>query len=492
MTDSFPASKRRRQCGLSRPALLAVAALAGVVALLVVLFLNRGDGTGGLGTQLRQTVDAKIAERAGAIADARMHEMSVNSPELSNQLIPVPDAVEMLAAGVYQIGGVANTQMIATPDGNVVFDTGLAIQGAKQKRLLQETAPGRTVYIVLSHSHADHIGGVRFWREEGVEIIAHREFPEEQRYLSQLEPYLHSRNRAMFPWLPENPPSNRLFRYGGVKPTILVDNGKPHRFEVGGVRFEAIATPGAEGADNLCLWMPEQKILFSGDTLGPIFPQFPNIVTLRGEKLRKPIEYIHTLNALIALEPELLVPSHHGAVHGREKIRAGLERIRDAVQYVHDQTVQGMNRGKTVHELMKQVRLPPHLSLNQTHGKVSWAVRGIWEYYATWFHFESTADLYPVPMRAVYPDLAELSGEQALVDRAAEHQQNGRPVHALRLLEVALGRNANYQPALQMRLDALQTLLQQAESGLRVGYEMSWLKQRITRTQEQLENTGTY
>jgi hypothetical protein len=34
-------------------------------------------------------------------------------------------------------------------------------------------------YIVLSHSHADHIGGTRFWTDEGTEIVAHRNFEEE-------------------------------------------------------------------------------------------------------------------------------------------------------------------------------------------------------------------------------------------------------------------------------------------------------------------------
>ncbi len=480
----------RHSYELMRLFLLVIVPLLGVLAFLFLFFIfplfPSGKDPGGAGTQLRQTLQERIAERVGGMADARMQEMAVNTPELSNQLIPVPDTVQQLAGNVYQAGGVANTQLIATADGNVVFDTGLAIQGAKQKRLLQEMAPGRTAYIVLSHSHSDHIGGARFWQEEGTEIVAHREFPEEQRYLDELEPYLHKRNRAMFPWLPKNPPRNRLFRYGGVEPTILVDNGKPYRFTLGGVQFEAIATPGAEGADNLCLWLPGQKILFSGDTLGPIFPQFPNLVTLRGEKMRKPIEYIHSLNLLIDLEPELLVPSHHGAVRGREKIRTGLERIRDAVQYVHDQTVQGMNEGSTVYQLMEEIQLPPHLALNQTHGKVSWGVRGIWEYYSTWFHFDATADLYPVPMREVYADLTELSGAQALVDRAADHLRARRPVHALRLLEVALGGETNYRPALQLRLDALQTLLVQAEEGLRVGYEMSWLKQRIAHTQEQL------
>ena len=41
-------------------------------------------------------------------------------------------------------------------------------------------------YVLETHAHADHIGGVRYWAEEGTEIIAHEDFPEEQRYLEEM------------------------------------------------------------------------------------------------------------------------------------------------------------------------------------------------------------------------------------------------------------------------------------------------------------------
>ena len=67
-----------------------------------------------------------------------------------------------------------------------------------------------------------------------------------------------------------------MVRYGGITPDILVDHND-YKFEMGGVQFEVLDTPGAEGADNISLWLPQQKILFTGDTLGPNFPQFPNV-----------------------------------------------------------------------------------------------------------------------------------------------------------------------------------------------------------------------
>jgi alkyl sulfatase BDS1-like metallo-beta-lactamase superfamily hydrolase len=375
----------------------------------------------------------------------------------------------------------------ATTEGHVIFDTGLATQGAKQRRLLLETVPKAPItHVILSHSHQDHVGGTGFWVEDGTEIVAHREYAEEQRYLKELEDYLWFRNRTLFSWMPESPPKSGPFAYGGVEPTLLVDDPDPLRFQQGGVRFEVLPTPGAEGADNISLWLPDQGILFSGDFFGPNFPQFPNIFTMRGEKIRKPVEYIASLERLIALEPEMIVPSHQDPIVGREQIKLDLIKMRDAVRYVHDATIAGMNAGKTVEELMVEIQLPPELELTQLHGRVSWAVKSIWEYYATWFHFDSTTALYPVHVSTIRPELAELAGVDRIVERARFHVAADRPVKALHLLEVALEGDPMHREGLETRRAALEILLTRAEAGYRNSYEMDWLKYRIRVTDEAL------
>ena len=84
--------------------------------------------------------------------------------------------------------------------------------------------------------------------------------------------------------------------FRGLVPNVTVDNDEPYRFTLGNRRFEVYGTPGAEGADNIVLWLPDEKILFSGDFFGPQFPQFPNVFTMRGEKVRKPIEYLSLIH----------------------------------------------------------------------------------------------------------------------------------------------------------------------------------------------------
>lgn len=402
--------------------------------------------------------------------------------------VPVPVALRTLADNVYQATGNGNSHLVHTSEGNVVFDTGNASAGQADDhyRLLREAVPGPIRYVIYSHSHADHIGGHPYWIEEDPEIIVHREFEEEQRYLRELAPLQRRRLRLLRPDLAARPrPPGRRPRRAPIVPDIAVGDGD-HAFELGGVRFEVLNTPGAEGADNVSLWLPQQRILFTGDTLGYIWPGFPNIFTMRGEKIRKPVEYIRTLERFIALEPDMLVPSHHDPVVGRENVLAGLRKVRDAVRYVHDAVVAGMNDGRTVHQVMAEVTLPPELDLPQGHGKVSWAVKSIWEYYATWFHFDSTTELYPVPARDVYGELASLVGTDALLARAREHLAGGRPLHALHFIEVALGGAPEHVGALRLYLEAHERLMI-ASTVLDNAYEQNYLQSVISVTEEALE-----
>ena len=433
--------------------------------------------------KLKQEAEIQSMAVIGDVATKRLASASGEGTHgAAVDLIKRPIEVREVAENIHYATGVGNTIMITTSEGVVLFDTGLVIQSANQLQILKDTVSDADVrYIILSHSHADHIGGTRFWMDEGTDIIAHQNFEEEQRYLSELQPYQYDRNRTLFPWMPawEDRPDIALMRYGGIVPTITVDDWETYAFTLGGIEFQVIGAPGAEGADNAVLWLPQQKVLISGDFFGPQFPQFPNIFTMRGEKVRKPVEYIKSLDRLIALNPDVILPSHLDPTIGAKKIRKGMQRIRDAVQYVHDKTIAGMNAGKTVNQLMKEIKLPPNLELVQNHGRVDWAVKSIWEYYMGWFRFESTTELYPIPAQDVYADLAQIAGNENLIALANNYLIQGEPVKTLHITEIALAGDPQNASALALRDQALVELLERAENGLRNDYEIYWLKSQL-------------
>jgi glyoxylase-like metal-dependent hydrolase (beta-lactamase superfamily II) len=396
---------------------------------------------------LEQSVRETVTRLAGQAAVSNMSSLLAENNGrglAAAELITLPIYVTEVASGIFQASGVGNSFALTTRDGNVIFDTGLIIQSSEQvaklKAMIGDAEPKK---IILSHSHADHVGGTRLWDRGQAELITHEEFEEEQRYLTELNPYFHQRNRVLFPWIPESPRTLVGMNFRGLIPDTRVRNGDPYRFSLGGRRFEVYAVPGAEGADNVVLWLPDEKILLSGDFFGPQFPQFPNIFTMRGEKVRKPIEYIASLNTLLALEPEIILPSHLAPIRGAQNIAADMRKIRDAVQYVHDETVAGMNAGYSLETVMAEITLPEELTLSQSHGKVSWAVKSIWEYYATWFHFDRTSELYPTSQRAILADVAHLIDLDAAQLQVQIYLNEAEPEKALLLLELLEGSTAS-------------------------------------------------
>ena len=459
--------------------------------------MSRNNRRAGQAARARWRLAVPLAAAGVVLATGALPaEQQTTGADERRVFAPVPIAFRTLADNVYQAAGNGNSHLIHTSEGNVVFDTGNAFAGQADDhyRLLRDAAPGPIRYVIYSHSHADHIGGHPYWMDEGPEIIAHREFEEELRYTRALSRFGGRRLRRLRlprpaqPQRTEQPPQrgDPPPRRGPIEPDILVGD-RDHAFELGGVRFEVLNTPGAEGADNISLWLPQQRILFTGDTLGFLWDGFPNIFTMRGEKVRKPIEYIDTLERFIALEPDLVVPSHHDPIRGRDVVLTGLRRVRDAVRHVHDAVVAGMNDGKTVHQLMAEVTLPPELDLHQGHGRVSWAVKSIWEYYGTWFHYDTTTELYHVPAREIHGELAELAGTDALLARARQHLDAGRPLHALHFIDIVLGGAPEHVAALQLYRETHERLLADA-ADVANAYEENYLQSVINETEAALEN----
>ena len=59
-----------------------------------------------------------------------------------------------------------------------------------------------------------------------------------------------------------------------------------------GVRY---VTPGGETIDALVVWMPEHQTAFIGNLMGPFFGHVPNLYTLRGDKIRSAMAFIHSM-----------------------------------------------------------------------------------------------------------------------------------------------------------------------------------------------------
>ena len=128
---------------------------------------------------------------------------------------------------------------------------------------------------------------------------------------------------------------------------------------------------------------------------------------------------------------------------------------------------------------MEEIALPPELKMTEIHGRVSWAVKSIWEYYATWFHWDSTAELYHIPRTALFPEIAELAGIDALVDAAEAHLAAGRTIEAIHLLEIVEQADPKHARGLAAHEQALTTMRDAAIATTNNTYEIDWLSYRL-------------
>ena len=366
---------------------------------------------------------------------------------------------------IFQGIGFGNTFLITTPEGNAIVDTSSAGAAPRHRELLTKVSAAPIRYIILTHGHGDHTGGVHLWKQYGTQVVTQRNFPAFCAYQDRLAGYFAHANAAQFNFDEARLRSLYQSPKNRVEPTVTFADR--HDLELGGVKFEIFHTPG-ETPDALTVWLPKYKAAFVGDNF---YDSFPNIYTLRGTQPRWALEYVASINKVLALQPEIVLPSHGLPVKGHDEIVKRLTRYRDAIQYVHDATVSGMNDGKDVFTLMREIKLPAELDVGESYGKVAWSVRGIYEGYVGWFDL-NPATMYSAPPNAADKDLVELAGgPTAVAAKSSEITRGGDPVRGLRMAEAALAAEATHRGALEAKLQALNALQAQSRNGL----EHAWL-----------------
>jgi alkyl sulfatase BDS1-like metallo-beta-lactamase superfamily hydrolase len=384
---------------------------------------------------------------------------------------------------IWMVPGFGNTFMITTPDGNVVVDTSLQANAPRHRDLLRKVSDAPVRYILLTHGHGDHNGGVATWKEASTEVVAQREYAEMLHYQNRLRGFFARRNTAQFQGqvpLDRGPAggAGAAHNFGAeIDATRLID--EEYRFELGGLRFELYHTPG-ETYEHMTVWLPQLRAAFVGDNY---YGSFPNLYTLRGTKPRWALDYVQSIDEVLALGPEVLLPSHGAPIVGEAEVKKALTRYRDAILHVHDTTVRGMNEGKDVFTLMREVRLPPELEVGEGYGTIAWSVRGIYEGYAGWFD-GSPSTMYATPPAAIHPELVSMAGGAAAVAaRAKQLIDGGSLLEGLHLADAALAAEPGERSALEARLRALEAL----EAKSANSNERGWLRFGIGETKRRLE-----
>jgi glyoxylase-like metal-dependent hydrolase (beta-lactamase superfamily II) len=364
---------------------------------------------------------------------------------------------------IWTSAGVTDSHLVTTPDGDVVINTGFHYQ-AKRHRERYEEALGRPLdvrKIVFTQSYPEQTGGWGAFAAPGVETIAQANYPDNRVDHQQVMEFLAPRNKHLFGGISDE--QQAWFDSREIEPEVTTLFGDAYSFEVGGRRFELLSVPGGEATDCVAVWLPDERTVFTGNLDGALYGQIPHLYTIRGDRLRSARLFIRSFKRVIDLEPELLITGHDAPIFGAKRIRADMQKVLDAVCYIHDETVAGMNQGKDLWTLMAEIRLPEALEPAPGRGPVWWYVRSVWEEYSGWFRFESTTELYAVPPRAIWGQLAGLvGGPDVLAECASRHAKEGDPLRAIHFTDIALSVDANHRLSIEARHHALELLLEQA------------------------------
>lgn len=354
-------------------------------------------------------------------------DLIAHSDEFKRELITVTDGVHV-AVGY----ALANSILIEGEKTNIIIDTTGSEETATEVKDMFDAINSNPVEtIIYTHNHADHTYGATVFAEgSNPDIYAHSTT---EIYLSRvigiLRPIISSRSNRMFGnALPKEQVENN-----GIGPFLEIgrDGRKPGllyptktftdqiEFEAAGHKVQLFHAPG-ETDDQLFVWLPEKKVLFPGDNF---YKTFPNLYTIRGTPYRDLVGWVNSIDLMRYLEPEYLVPSHTRPIVGKENINILLTTYRDAIQFVHDQTVRLMNLGLDPNEIAERLVLPKHLGdspyLKEFYGTPEWSAKNVFSGYLGWFD-GNPSSLKPLPLKDEAEKIIQLSGDWNSLFKVAE------------------------------------------------------------------------
>jgi len=323
--------------------------------------------------------------------------------------------------------GLANSILVLGKSQSLVVDTMGGIETASRVIADLDIPSDKPVTtLAYTHFHADHtLGAQAFVDQFSIEnVISHETTVAEIRdFFGIKRDLISERSLKMFGSIlqeKDKTSSNGIGikletgidTPGYIKPTITFGDFYSH--DLDGLEVQFFHAPG-ETDDQLFVWIPKYKALMPGDN---IYKAFPNIYTIRGTTYRSFKSWYSSLEKMMALEPEILIPSHGTPINGKEEISRVLSNYRDAIKYVHDQMMRNLNSGSSPIEAARKIKLPENLAqdphLFELYGTIEWSARNLFNGYFGWFDGNPT-NLYPFTKEEYSEKLLTLIPEEQLI-----------------------------------------------------------------------------
>jgi cyclase len=212
-----------------------------------------------------------------------------------------------------------NAGFVAGEDLTLVIDTGGNTLAAQTICGYASAVREATQWCVINtEKHFDHIGGNSYFLERGIEVWGH---PGIRRTPGEFQEEMADFNAAI---------PNAARRERGEASAFFCQTrvANPNRqiegdacFDLGGLSVEILLTPG-HTATNLSVWVPQDRVLFTGDCL--ISEYLPNLDAGTPSDWQT---WLESLTRIESLEPAIVVAGHGPVARGGE-VTAVLETVR--------------------------------------------------------------------------------------------------------------------------------------------------------------------
>lgn len=394
--------------------------------------------------------------------------------------------------GIYQVRGLdlANITFVRGKTGWIVFDPLTARETARAglELINQEIENLPVTAVIISHSHADHFGGIRGVVDPErlaagkVEIIAPSGF-----MLHTVSENIYAgnaMNRRLFyqygVLLPASPyghagqglAQNVSAGAVGLLPPTRVVEEPIEEFEVDGVKMIFQNTPGTEAPSEMNTYLPDQKALWMAENVSGTIH---NIYTLRGAQVRDALawsKYISRALYIFGQEAEVMFASHHWPRWGNNRIQEVLRGQRDAYAHLNNQVLHYANQGVTINQIHNIYQVPSGLEdvwyARGYHGSPEHNSRAVINRYLGYWD-ANPATLIPLSPQDSAPLYVEMmGGAENIINKGKELYDTGEYFQAQEILDKLVWAEPQNQEAKDLLADVWEQIgYQQENPGLR-------------------------
>jgi alkyl sulfatase BDS1-like metallo-beta-lactamase superfamily hydrolase len=325
--------------------------------------------------------------------------------------------------------------VIRTSAGLIFIDTAKPDTAAKTLAAVRRWDDSPVHTVIYTHGHIDHTSGITLIDAEAdarglsrPHVIAHRNV---LRRLSRYE-VTHGFNSIVQGQQFDYP--DYVYPIGQRRPDEIYDDTLS--LAIGGERIELFHGRG-ETDDATFVWLPEQRVLASGDFVIWVFPNAGNPRKVQ----RYAPDWAAALRRMQGLRPDVLIPGHGPVIFGSDRAAQVLNDGAEVLEDLIRQTLELMNQGRALDEILHTVSASGKLLakpyLLPKYDDPEFVVRGIWHLYAGWFD-GNPAHLKPAPPGELADEMAALAGGvAALANRAKALAGAGQTRLAAHLIELA-------------------------------------------------------